>query len=125
MRNIVLGFSLLTLLIILATTIGHIAGVVGLVTEQASINDFYFFTPISIALIALNIAIVQGLKRKFGWAYLLAGLELIAIFVGEVATVFIQDSRPLITHLFVLILSGSAIILLYVDLKVQKAHRLN
>ncbi|QBY03969.1 hypothetical protein E2K93_06025 [Thalassotalea sp. HSM 43] len=123
MTNIVFGFNLFTLLTALVVAIAHILGVIGLVTEQLTIQYFYIATPISITLIVINVCITRGLQQKKSWAYYLASAEMLAILICALvdSVFFIEDLSSLFFNLFICALTASAICALYRDFQMDRS----
>ncbi len=114
MRNIVLGFTLFTLVMFIFIVIGHIVGVVGLLTDQVILSDFYFLSPASILLLLLNIKVIHGLKKYKKWAYLIASIEIVMVFINSSANLWVANFSSG-GNILIIALSVLALFALYGD----------
>ncbi|MBA6399874.1 hypothetical protein [Colwellia sp. BRX10-4] len=105
MKNTALAFRFLTLFLLLLGSLAHIVVVVGLLTDEAVISDFYLLTPISIAIVLLNVLIANGLKARRKWAYLLGGVEMLSFIIVGGIQIWTSDFSSTIISLILVLLS--------------------
>jgi hypothetical protein len=105
LKNTALAFRFLTLFLLLLGSLGHIVVVVGLLTDEAVISDFYLLTPISIAFVFLNVLIVNGLKALRKWAYLLGGVEMLSFIIVGCIQIWTSDFSSTLISLVLVLLS--------------------
>jgi hypothetical protein len=105
LKNTALAFRFLTLFLLLLGSLAHIVVVVGLLIDEAVISDFYLLTPISIAIVLLNVLIANGLKARRKWAYLLGGVEMLSFIIVGGIQIWISDFSSTIISLILVLLS--------------------
>ena len=105
MKNTALAFRFLTLFLLLLASLGHIVIVVGLLTDEAVISDFYLLTPISIVFVLLNVLIVYGLKARRKWAYILGGVEMLSFIIAGGIKIWTSDFSSTLISLILVLLS--------------------
>jgi hypothetical protein len=105
LKNTALAFRFLTLFLLLLGSLAHIVVVVGLLTDEAVISDFYLLTPISIAIVLLNVLIANGLKARRKWAYLLGGVEMLSFIIVGGIQIWTSDFSSTIISLILVLLS--------------------
>jgi hypothetical protein len=104
LKNTALAFRFLTIFLLLLGSLAHIVVVIGLLTDEAVISDFYLLTPISIAIVLLNVLIANGLKARRKWAYLLGGVEMLSFIIVGGIQIWTSDlSNTLISLILVLL----------------------
>ena len=115
MKGSSVGFSFFTLLILLATAIGHITIFASIPNAESSVNDFLVITPISILILSLNAFIVFGLRRQKKWAFLLGGIEMIILVITALVNIFTSDISEIFSSLIYGIFSISMLFFLRND----------
>ncbi|GEM_PF-6069760 len=114
-RNIVLAFSLISILLLVTIVIGHILAIIGLISGSLQVADFYLATPLSVFILLLNIWLVQQLKQFKLIGYLLGLVEMIILFIYSLMPILATKSEFLITSLLFSALSISVIYWLVKD----------
>jgi hypothetical protein len=123
LRNIVLGFTLFTLVMLILIVIAHLAGIAGLLTGQTTLSDFYIISPASIIFLFINIKLIQGLKKYKKWAYAIASIEMVILFINSSANLWATDFSSVGNILF-MALSILALFAIYYDYKYARLKQL-
>jgi hypothetical protein len=118
------GFSFLTLIILLMAIVGHMFIFVGMFTEQASTVNFLVVTPISLLIFLFNALIVFGLRRRRFWAFLFGSFEMIVLIIVASVNIWSADMFGVIFSLFLMVFSISMLFALRNDFNEIKAQEI-
>ena len=96
MKGSVVGFSFLTLFLIIAAVLAHMGIFIGTLLGNHTSVNLTFVSTISVAVAILNGFIVYGLRRRQNWAVVLGIIEMLVLVIAAITNLMFNGSSELL-----------------------------
>jgi len=96
LKGSAVGFSFLTLFLVIAAVLAHMGIFIGTLLGNNSDVNLIFVSTISIAVAILNAFIVFGLKRRQNWAIVLGSIEMLVLAIAAVINLMLYGLSELL-----------------------------
>lgn len=120
MKGSAVGFSFLTLLLVIVSVLTHMGIFIGVLLGNFADANLTYFSYFSILVAMLNASIVFGLRRRQNWAVFLGSAEMLVLIIAAIANLLLEGISELLVSCYWILIAALFLLALKSDYEAFK-----
>lgn len=125
MKGSALGFSFLTLVIVIIAVLAHMGVYISLFLGDYTHLSLASVSSISIIAVSINMMIVYGLRRRRYWAIFIGAIEMIVLIFVAIFNLWLSQPTSIGTGFTYLLIPVALLLALRTDYQEFKSHEVS